>query len=49
MGEVASGSTHYHVLFFIGILLFIFSLIINVSSASSIKKRTAKSRAQVVS
>ena len=49
MGEVASGSTHYHVLFFIGILLFIFSLIINVSSASSIKKRSAKSRAQVVS
>ena len=49
MGEVASGSTHYHVLFFIGILLFIFSLVINVSSASSIKKRTAKSRAQVVS
>ena len=49
MGEVASGSTHYHVLFFIGILLFIFSLIINVSSASSIKKRSAKSRAQEVS
>ena len=49
MGEVASGSTHYHVLFFIGILLFIFSLIINVTSASSIKKRSAKSRAQVVS
>ena len=49
MGEVASGSIHYHVLFFIGILLFIFSLIINVSSASSIKKRSAKSRAQEVS
>ncbi len=49
MGEVASGSTHYHVLFFIGILLFIFSLIINISSTNSIKKRTAKSRAQVVS
>ena len=49
MGEVASGSTHYHVLFFIGIILFIFSLIINVSSASSVKKRSAKSRAQVVS
>ena len=26
MGEVASGSYHYHVLFFIGILLFLFSL-----------------------
>ncbi|MCJ7625337.1 MAG: phosphate ABC transporter permease subunit PstC [Anaerolineaceae bacterium] len=30
MGEVANGSTHYHVLFFIGILLFVFSLTINV-------------------
>jgi phosphate transport system permease protein len=49
MGEVATGSTHYHVLFFIGILLFFFSLIINISSANTIKKRTAKSRAQVVS
>ena len=49
MGEVASGSTHYHVLFFIGIILFVFSLIINVSSSTSLKKRSAKSRAQVVS
>jgi phosphate transport system permease protein len=30
MGEVANGSTHYHVLFFIGLLLFVFSLVINV-------------------
>jgi phosphate transport system permease protein len=30
MGEVANGSTHYHVLFFIGIVLFIFSLVINL-------------------
>jgi phosphate transport system permease protein len=49
MGEVASGSTHYHVLFFIGILLFIFSLIINVTSAKSLKKLSNKGRAQVVS
>lgn len=49
MGEVASGSTHYHVLFFIGIILFIFSLLINVSSARSMKKLTNKGRAQVVS
>ena len=33
MGEVANGSTHYHVLFFIGILLFVFSLIINLTAA----------------
>lgn len=30
MGEVANGSPHYHVLFFIGIVLFVFSMIINV-------------------
>jgi phosphate transport system permease protein len=30
MGEVANGSTHYHVLFFIGITLFLFTLAINV-------------------
>lgn len=30
MGEVAAGSTHYQVLFLIGIVLFVFSLAINV-------------------
>jgi phosphate transport system permease protein len=30
MGEVANGSPHYHVLFFIGIALFVFSMIINI-------------------
>lgn len=30
MGEVANGSPHYQVLFFIGIILFLFSLTINV-------------------
>lgn len=49
MGEVASGSLHYHVLFFIGIILFAFSLIINLSSSTTLKKKSAKSRAQVVS
>jgi phosphate transport system permease protein len=29
MGEVAKGSTHYQVLFLIGIILFLFSLIVN--------------------
>jgi phosphate transport system permease protein len=32
MGEVAVGSTHYNVLFFVGMILFIISLIINVVS-----------------
>lgn len=30
MGEVAQGSTHYQVLFFIGIILFLLSLVINI-------------------
>ena len=34
MGEVATGSPHYAVLFFIGIVLFIFSLIVNVIASS---------------
>ena len=34
MGEVASGSTHYHVLFFIGIVLFLISLGINVTASA---------------
>jgi phosphate transport system permease protein len=32
MGEVASGSEHYHVLFMIGLLLFLFSLAINIAA-----------------
>ena len=34
MGEVANGSVHYHVLFFIGIVLFLISLIVNLTAAS---------------
>ncbi len=33
MGEVANGSVHYHVLFFIGIVLFLISLIVNLTAA----------------
>jgi phosphate transport system permease protein len=29
MGEVAQGSTHYHTLFAVGILLFVFTFIVN--------------------
>ena len=36
MGEVANGSTHYHVLFFIGIMLFLISLIVNVAASAVI-------------
>jgi len=33
MGEVANGSVHYHTLFFIGIVLFVISLLINLAAA----------------
>jgi phosphate transport system permease protein len=45
MGEVASGSTHYHVLFFIGIVLFLISLTVNLIAASVVfrqRKRTER-------
>jgi phosphate transport system permease protein len=34
MGEVANGSTHYHVLFFIGIVLFLISLLVNITASA---------------
>ncbi len=34
MGEVANGSVHYHVLFFIGIILFCISLVVNIAASS---------------
>jgi phosphate transport system permease protein len=46
MGEVASGSQHYHVLFFIGIILFVLSLIVNLLASSvSLRRRTRAERA----
>lgn len=48
MGEVATGSTHYEVLFFIGIVLFLFSLIINVV-ASSVSYREPKRSERILS
>ena len=36
MGEVANNSTHYHVLFLIGIVLFLISLIVNVIASAVI-------------
>lgn len=44
MGEVASGSVHYHVLFFIGIILFLVTLLVNlvVSRISSRQVRRAE-------
>jgi phosphate transport system permease protein len=44
MGEVAGGSVHYHVLFFIGIVLFLISLAVNVAASSVVFR--AKKRAE---
>lgn len=35
MGEVAKGSTHYHVLFLIGVILFLISLGINITASQT--------------
>lgn len=48
MGEVATGSTHYHVLFLIGIVLFLISLLVNVS-ASAVVFRQRKRAERVLS
>lgn len=45
MGEVATGSQHYQVLFLIGIFLFLFSLVINIiASTVSTKQRKRAER-----
>ena len=42
MGEVAVGSTHYHVLFLIGIILFLISLVINLIASAVIFKQRSR-------
>ncbi|MFN2280555.1 MAG: phosphate ABC transporter permease subunit PstC [Anaerolineales bacterium] len=42
MGEVANGSTHYHVLFLIGILLFLISLVVNVTASAVVFRQKRK-------
>ena len=39
MGEVATDSTHYHVLFFIGIVLFLIALVVNITASSVVFKQ----------
>jgi phosphate transport system permease protein len=39
MGEVARGSTHYHVLFVVGLVLFIVTFLINLAAAVTIFRR----------
>jgi phosphate transport system permease protein len=43
MGEVAKGSTHYQTLFLIGIVLFLFSLIINIIAVTISSRRLRRS------
>ena len=39
MGEVASGSTHYHVLFAIGIILFLLTFVLNLAAAQTMFRK----------
>jgi len=48
MGEVASGSVHYHVLFLIGMALFIFTMAVNIL-ASLISARQLKRSERILS
>jgi phosphate transport system permease protein len=45
MGEVANGSVHYHILFFIGMVLFLISLVVNIVASAvvfRVKKRAER-------
>lgn len=48
MGEVASGSVHYHTLFFIGLVLFLISLAVNIV-ASTVVFRSKKRAERILS
>jgi phosphate transport system permease protein len=48
MGEVANGSVHYHVLFTIGIVLFLISLVVNIT-ATTIVFRQKKRQERILS
>ena len=43
MGEVAQGSTHFHVLFAVGIVLFVITLLVNVLASLAIFRQTRRS------
>ena len=49
MGEVATGSDHYHILFLIGIVLFIITLIVNVTASSVVYRRSQKRSEKLLS
>ena len=43
MGEVANASTHYHVLFLIGLVLFLISLVVNVAASLVVFRQKKRS------
>lgn len=43
MGEVANGSTHYHVLFTIGIVLFLISFVVNLTASAVVFQQRKRS------
>lgn len=43
MGEVANGSTHYHVLFLVGIVLFLITLLINLAASAIVFRQRKRS------
>jgi phosphate transport system permease protein len=43
MGEVAQGSTHYHVLFAIGMVLFLISFVVNLTAAAVVFRQVKRS------
>lgn len=43
MGEVANGSVHYHVLFFIGLVLFLISLVVNITASAVVFRQRKRS------
>ncbi len=42
MGEVAQGSTHYHVLFAVGLTLFVITFVVNLAAASVVFRSTKR-------
>ena len=43
MGEVAQGSVHYHVLFAVGIALFLITFVINLAAATVVFRQIKRS------
>ena len=49
MGEVAQGSTHYHVLFAVGMILFLITFLINALAAISLFRQKRRSGGRLLS